>query len=69
MPTDTNTDALFESDDPKNNRPPWGELTERATKCPGIAVLDRWIDESLEELENEFCEFSTQKSMRRNFGR
>ncbi len=69
MPTNSDTNKLFENDEPKDNREKWNEMTERAKKCPGILELDRWIEDSLEELENEFCGFSTQNSMRRKFGR
>lgn len=69
MPTNSDTNTLYDSDDPKNNHAKWDEMTERAKKCPGLTVLERWIDNSLEELEIEFCEFSTQKSLLRNFGR
>ena len=69
MPTNSSSDKLFDSNDPKNSNGNWEEMTERVKKCPGISVLERWMDDSLEKLESEFCSFTTQKSMRRNFGR
>jgi len=69
MTTNSDADKLFENDDPKDAEGKWNEMTERARKCPGISEFDRWIDDSLDQLEKEFCGFSTQKSVRRNFGR
>lgn len=69
MPTDSDANKLFDSDEPRNDPGKWDEMTERVKKCPGIAVFERWLDDSLIDLEKEFCGFSTQKSMRRNFGR
>jgi hypothetical protein len=69
MSTNSNSDKLHESDGSENNDRNWFEMAERATQCPGIALLDEWMDHSLEELESKFASFATQKSMRRNFGR
>ncbi len=69
MPTNSDADKLFENNEPRDNRGKWDEMSERAKKCPGITVFERWLEGSLVELEKEFSGFSTQKSMRRNFGR
>ena len=69
MPTNSDANKLFDNDDPKKSLGKWDEMAERAKKCPGISVFEHWLDDSLEKLEEDFCAFSTQKSMRRNFGR
>ena len=69
MTTNSGADKLFENDDSKDKLGKWDEMTDRARKCPGLSVLERWIEDSLDELEKDFCGFSTEKSMRGNFGR
>jgi hypothetical protein len=69
MPTNSDANKLFENNDPQDNRGKWDEMSEKAKKCPGISVFERWLEDSLDCLEKEFRGFSTQKSMRRKFGR
>lgn len=45
----------------------WQELTER---LPGtVAVLDQWIDEQLEQLEDRYHDFITRTSLRKTLRR
>ncbi len=69
MPTDFSSDKLHDHNEPEKNNETWNGMAERVSKRPGILALDKWIADSLENLEREFAVFSTQKSVRRNFGR
>ena len=69
MPTDFSSDKLQDYNEPDRNHKTWNGMAECVSKRPGILALGKWIDDSLDNLEKEFAEFSTQKSMRRNFGR
>ena len=69
MPTNSDANTLFDSDDPSKDHVKWIEMTERAKNCPGLSALERWIENSLAELEKEYVGFSTQKSLRGHFGR
>ena len=69
MPTDFSSDKLQEHNEPEKNNGTWNGMAKCVSNRPGLAVLERWIEDSLEKLEKEFEAFSTQKSIRRDFGR
>lgn len=69
MTNNSNSDLIHDSDGPENLDRTWSEMAVKAMNCPGITVLDRWMDDSLEELEKEFANFATQTSKRLKLGR
>ena len=69
MPTNSDLNTLYDGDGAKNNQPKWDEMSKRAKQCAGLTVLEHWIDDSLAKIEKDFYKFSTQKSLRRNYGR
>lgn len=60
---------LNDNEEPNDYHGAWEEMSERVARCQGIDLLDHWFDEHLEELEKEFSEFATRKSVRRELGR
>ncbi len=69
MTPNSNSDMLFGSDDSKRLANPWSEMVAVAGKCPGLAVLDRWVEESLVDLEKSYASFATNGSIRRDLRR